>query len=171
MKQDVLEFRWSRRIVHCGRICPHLGYPIGAEISHVKLIEFASNNLEDKCIGGLKFWLFTYNYSPRGILLSSFATMVEESSRNVVILNADVIIEENRESAIWCSWLMLQAKVFIWRVMVGALPMRNTLNKRKVSSGMCFFCLAKLEHSKQWFVSCIMCRIFWKAYIFSLWLE
>ena len=29
----------------------------------------------------------------------------------------------------WCSRLIQQAKVFIWRVMVGALPLGDTLKK------------------------------------------
>ena len=37
-EQDVLGLGWSGRIIHRGMICRHLGYPIGVEVSHVKLI-------------------------------------------------------------------------------------------------------------------------------------
>ena len=37
-KQDMLELGWSRRIVHRRMVCRYLGYPIGPEVSHVKLI-------------------------------------------------------------------------------------------------------------------------------------
>ena len=47
-EQDVLGLGWSGRIVHRGMICRHLGYPIGVDVSHVKLIEWVSKRLEDK---------------------------------------------------------------------------------------------------------------------------
>ena len=43
-EQDVLGLGWSG--VHRGMICRHLGYPIGVDVSHVKLIEWVSKRLE-----------------------------------------------------------------------------------------------------------------------------
>ena len=74
IEQDVLGLRWSRRIIHRGMICRRLGYPIGVEVSHVKLIEWVSKRLEDKFMYG------PIDYGLYGVLLSSFATMVEEIS-------------------------------------------------------------------------------------------
>ena len=37
----------------------------------------------------------------------------------------------------WCSQLILQAKVFIWRVMVEALPLGYALNKRNIALCTC----------------------------------
>ena len=47
-EQDAFGLGWSRRIVHRGMIYRHRGYPIGVEVSHVKLIEWVSKRLEDK---------------------------------------------------------------------------------------------------------------------------
>ena len=56
-------------------------YPIGTEISQVKLIEWVYNNLEDKFMyWRCQFWTLHVQLWSCGILLSSFATMVEESS-------------------------------------------------------------------------------------------
>ena len=62
-----------------------------------------------------------------------------------------------------CSRLMLQGKVFIWRVMVRALPLGDTLKKRNITKGSCFFCLVELEHSRHRFISCPMARMVWRC--------
>ena len=46
----------------------------------------------------------------------------------------------------WCSRLMLWGKVFIWRVMVGDLPLGYALKKRNIIKGSYLFCLVELEH-------------------------
>ena len=63
----------------------------------------------------------------------------------------------------WCSRLMLRGKVFIWRVMVGALPLGDALKKRNITKGSCFFCLVELEHSRHRFISCPMARMVWRC--------
>ena len=56
-EQDMLGLGWSGRIVHGGMICRHLRYPIGVEVSHMKLIEWVSERLEDKLIYTLRsYW-------------------------------------------------------------------------------------------------------------------
>ena len=61
----------------------------------------------------------------------------------------------------WCSQLMLWGKEFIWRVMVGALPLGDALKKRNITKGSCFFCLVELEHSRHRFISSPMARMVW----------
>ena len=54
IEQDGIGLGWSKRIVCHGIICYHLQYPIGVEVSYVKLIEWVSKSLEDKFL----YWWF-----------------------------------------------------------------------------------------------------------------
>ena len=63
----------------------------------------------------------------------------------------------------WCSQLMLRAKVFIWRVMAGALPLGDALKKRTIVRGTRFFCLVELEHSRHRFLLCPMATMVWRC--------
>ena len=47
--------------------------------------------------------------------------------------------------------------------MVGALPLGDALNKRNITSGMCFFCSAEFQHSGHWFLTCQMVRMVWRC--------
>ena len=62
----------------------------------------------------------------------------------------------------WCSHLSFRAKVFIWRVMVGGLPLGDALCKRKIANGFCFFCTVEVEHSRHRFISCPVTKMVWK---------
>ena len=53
-------------------------------------------------------------------------------------------------------------KVFIWRVMIGTLPLGDTVRKRNIARGTCFFCSVELEHSKHRCLSCPMVRMVWR---------
>ena len=58
-EQDVLGLGWPGRIIHRGMICRHFEYPIGVDVSHVKLIEWVSKRLEDKFMyWRSQFWPF-----------------------------------------------------------------------------------------------------------------
>ena len=84
----MLGLGWLGRIAHRGMICRHLGYPIGVEVSHVKVFEWVSKRLEDNFMyWRSQIWLFHVRlkvvqliYGLYGVLLSSFVTMVKESS-------------------------------------------------------------------------------------------
>ena len=43
-----MELGWTGKVVNRGKICHHLGYPIGLDVSHVKLINWVSKQIEDK---------------------------------------------------------------------------------------------------------------------------
>ena len=62
----------------------------------------------------------------------------------------------------WCFGLMPRAKAFIWRVIVGALPLVAALRKKN-TKGTCFFCSVELEHSRHQFCSCQMVRMVWRC--------
>ena len=63
---------------------------------------------------------------------------------------------------------MLRAKVFIWRVTVGVLPLGDALNIRNIARGMCFFCFVDLEHNRHRFLSCLMAMMVWRCRCISL---
>ena len=48
IESDLVELGWTWKLVRRGDICQHLGYPIGVDVSHVKLVEWVSNRLENK---------------------------------------------------------------------------------------------------------------------------
>ena len=50
IEQNILELGWSGKIVNRGEIFRHLGYPIGVEVSHVKLADWVSRKIENKFI-------------------------------------------------------------------------------------------------------------------------
>ena len=70
----------------------------------------------------------------------------------------------------WCSHLSFRAKVFIWRIMVGGLPLGDALCKRKIASGFSFFCTVKGEHSPHRFISCVVTKMVWKC-INAIWMS
>lgn len=68
----------------------------------------------------------------------------------------------------WHSKLPFQGKVFIWRVIVGGLPLATVLQRRRLSNGNCFFCETCQESSHHRFISCPVARQIW-AFISSVW--
>ena len=54
--------------------------------------------------------------------------------------------------------IQLSPKVFIWRVMVGPLPLEDAL-KKNIARGTCFFYSMDLVHSGHPFFSCSMPRM------------
>ena len=47
----------------------------------------------------------------------------------------------------WHSHLPFHAKVFIWRVMIGGLPLGSALKRWRLGSSTCSFCTVPLEDS------------------------
>ena len=64
---------------------------------------------------------------------------------------------------------MLRPKVFIWRVMVGALPLGDAL-KKNISKRSCFFYSVELEHNMHRFTPCPMAMMVWRC-ISLLWMS
>ena len=50
-------------------------------------------------------------------------------------------------------------KVFIWRVMIGTLPLGDTVRKRNIARGTCFFYSMELEDNRHGLLSCLMTRV------------
>ena len=69
----------------------------------------------------------------------------------------------------WCSRLMVRGKLFIWRVMVGALPLGDAL-KKNISKRSCFFYSVELEHNMHRFTPCPMAMMVWRC-ISLLWMS
>ena len=68
----------------------------------------------------------------------------------------------------WHSKLPLVAKVFIWRVLIGGLPLGIALKRRGLAMGNCFFCTVQMEDSTHRFIQCpIACQIW--SYISQIW--
>ena len=64
--------------------------------------------------------------------------------------------------------LTLVAKVFIWRVLIGGLPLGIALKRRGLAMGNCFFCTIHIEDSTHQFIQClIVCQIW--SYISQIW--
>ena len=68
----------------------------------------------------------------------------------------------------WHSYLPFRAKVFIWRVMIGGLPLGSALKRRGLGSGTCFFCTVPLEDSTHRFIKCPIACTIWK-YLSEIW--
>ena len=49
----------------------------------------------------------------------------------------------------WHSKLSLVAKVFIWRILIGGLPLGIALKRRELAMGNCFFCIVQMEDNTQ----------------------
>ena len=62
----------------------------------------------------------------------------------------------------WHSRLPFKCKVFLWRVMIGGLPLGDALVRRRITNGMCLFCTVKLEHSRHRFIKCPIAQDIWK---------
>ena len=65
-----------------------------------------------------------------------------------------------------CSWhskLPLVAKVFIWRVLTGGLPLGLALKRRGLATSNCFFCV-QMEDNTHRFIQCLI----W-SYISRIW--
>ena len=54
----------------------------------------------------------------------------------------------------WHSRLPFRAKVFIWRVIIGGLPVGEALRKRNLDNGMCFWCTVVVEDNHHRFLNC-----------------
>ena len=68
----------------------------------------------------------------------------------------------------WHSKLSVVAKAFIWRVLIGGLPLGLALKRRGLATGNCFFCTVQMEDSTHRFIQCsIVCQIW--SYISQIW--
>ena len=70
-----------------------------------------------------------------------------------------------------CSWhskLPLVAKVFIWRVLNGGLPLGLALKCHGLATSNCFFCTVQIEDSTHRFIQCLIACQIW-SYIFQIW--
>ena len=61
----------------------------------------------------------------------------------------------------WDSKFPLVAKVFIWRVLIGGLPLGITLKHRGLAMGNCFFCTVQMEVSTHRFIECLIACQIW----------
>ena len=68
----------------------------------------------------------------------------------------------------WKSHLPFRAKVFLWRAMVGGLPLARALKRRHIGSGTCVFCTTIDEDSRHRFISCPVTKSIWIG-ISQLW--
>jgi hypothetical protein len=68
----------------------------------------------------------------------------------------------------WKSCLPFRAKVFLWRTMVGGLPLAMALKRRNISSGTCVFCPSIDEDATHRFISCHVTQGIWIV-ISQLW--
>ena len=64
-------------------------------------------------------------------------------------------------NAIWHSHLPFRAKVFLWRVMVGGLPLGTTLKWRHILNETCFFEIVIKEDDKYKFITCPITKLSW----------
>ena len=68
----------------------------------------------------------------------------------------------------WHSKVSLLAKVFIWRVLIGGLPLGLALKRRGLATSNCFFCIVQMEdrthHCVQYLIACQI----W-SYISQIW--
>ena len=58
-----------------------------------------------------------------------------------------------------CSWrskLPLVAKVFIWRVLTGGLPLGLALKRCGLVTSNCFFCTIQMEDNTHRFIQCLI---------------
>ena len=62
----------------------------------------------------------------------------------------------------------LQRYSFIWRVMIGGLPLGSALKRRGLGFGTCFFCTVPLEDSTHRFIKCPIACTIWK-YLSDIW--
>ena len=67
----------------------------------------------------------------------------------------------------WHSHLPFHAKVFIWRVMIGELPLGSALNKWWLGS-TCFFCTILLENNTHRFIKRLVAHSIW-TYLSKIW--
>ena len=61
----------------------------------------------------------------------------------------------------WQSRLPFRAKVFLWRVIVGGLPLAMALKRRNISNGTCFFCTVVDEDARHRFITCPVAKAIW----------
>ena len=59
------------------------------------------------------------------------------------------------------SHLPFRAKVFLWRVIVGGLPLAMALKRRNISNGTCFFCTVVEEDARHRFITCPVAKAIW----------
>ncbi len=70
----------------------------------------------------------------------------------------------------WHSPLPFKYKVFLWRVLIGGLPLGHALITRRIASGICFLCPMEVEHSCHRFISCPMAKDIWQ-FINAIWMS
>ena len=58
----------------------------------------------------------------------------------------------------WHSRLPLLTKVFIWRVLIGGLPLGFALKRHGLALDTCFFCIVQVEDSIHRFIQCPIAR-------------
>ena len=61
----------------------------------------------------------------------------------------------------WLSHLPFRAKVFLWRAIVGGLPLAIALKRRHISNGACFFCTVVEEDARHRFITCAVTKAIW----------
>ena len=61
----------------------------------------------------------------------------------------------------WQSQLPFRAKVFLWRAIVGGLPLAMALKRRHISNGTCFFCTVAEEDARHRFITCSVAKAIW----------
>ena len=51
--------------------------------------------------------------------------------------------------------------MFLWRVIVGGLPLAMALKRRNISNGTCFFCTVVEEDARHRFITCPIAKAIW----------
>ena len=51
--------------------------------------------------------------------------------------------------------------MFLWRVIVGGLPLAMALKRRHISNGTCFFCAVVEEDARHKFITCPVAKAIW----------
>ena len=69
----------------------------------------------------------------------------------------------------WQSHLQFRAKVFLWRAIVGGLPLAMALKQRHISNGTCFFCMVVKEDARHRFITCPVAKAIWVFYYLRYW--
>ena len=64
----------------------------------------------------------------------------------------------------WHSKLPLVAKVFIWRVLIGGLPLGLALKRLGITTGNCFFCTIQMEDNTHRFIHRFLYWNKWKFF-------
>ena len=63
----------------------------------------------------------------------------------------------------WYSKLPLTGNVFIWRVLIGGLPLKLCLKRHGLATNNCFFCIVQVEDSTHHFIQCMVAFQIWSC--------